>query len=134
MAFHLLRIYFRAGVLVPFYLSIALALMFVVPRLSFLGFSLQAAAEDSTVHGALQIPFLSGIIGLCTLSAFLNRVPKIANHLLYSLLSWMLLPYACIAYLLCTQLDWSVMNRPGTTAMVMACLFLIVCFFMLSAL
>lgn len=129
MAFHILKVYFRAGVLVPFYLSIAVALMFLLPTLYFLDFNYEAFSNHLLVGKALKIPFFSGLIGLFTLSAFLNLSPKVANHFLFSLLSWTVLPYSFIIWLLRTQVDWHAMSEPGSAEMMMGSVLIIICFF-----
>lgn len=129
MDFQLLRMYFRAAVLVPFYLSLALSFTFIIPRAIDLYFNISALLHDPAVEISLRLPFYSGIIGVFTLTGFLNLIPQIANKFLYSILAWMLPPFFCIAYIMSEEINWSVMSRAGSLEMLMATILILVCFF-----
>lgn len=129
MNVHILKVYFKAAVLVPFYLACFICLMSVGGVWIHAEYNWQAIAENSFCYGMLQVTFLSGLTGLLTLTAFLNVKENVANSLFYSLLAWMLLPYSFMTYLLFWVVDWSVMNRPGSAEMMQEIFLLITCFF-----
>jgi hypothetical protein len=116
-------------VLVPFYTSLVAALIVILPRLFTHRFDAQAIAEDEVFSLMLRIPLYSGAIGLFSLSAFLNLIPRVAHSLRYSLLAWMFLPYLAIALLLHQDVDWKGMIRIETDEMMAASVLILVCFF-----
>ena len=128
MHFHLLRVYFKAAVVIPFYTACFFVLMTLLPLFIRNGISLEALKSSLLANLLLKDVLWSGLIGLCTLSCFLNCYEKIAYHAVYRVLAWMLLPYSFILYVLLGEIDWTVMNFPGTTEMIASCLLLILCF------
>ena len=97
MKFQLIKIYFKGGILVPFYTCLFFALVF---------------AFSSRFADVLELALFSGLTGLCSLTMFVNSNRKIAENFFYSLLSWILLPYCFITYVLATKPDWSVFSDP----------------------
>ncbi|MBB1286084.1 hypothetical protein HRH25_16995 [Flavisolibacter sp. BT320] len=129
MNMHILKVYFKAAVLVPFYLACFICFISISGVWIHSGYNWQAIAENSFCYNMLRVTFLSGITGLLTLTAFFNLREKVATSLFYSLLAWMLLPYLFITYLLFWVVDWSVMNRPGSAEMTQEIFLLVTCFF-----
>ncbi|HWI91176.1 MAG TPA: hypothetical protein VNT20_07865 [Flavisolibacter sp.] len=94
---YLVRAYFKAGILVPFYTACFLSLMF---------------CASNSFYDVLELTFYSGLTGLCSLTIFLNCYRKVIDNFIYSLLSWILLPLIFIAYVLATKVDWIVFKNP----------------------
>ncbi|WP_121352708.1 hypothetical protein [Flavisolibacter nicotianae] len=128
MAFHILRVYFKAAVLVPFYLACFIG-FFIVGGIWIHGdYSWQLVAENSFCQALLKNVFFSGLTGMLTLSAFLNCYRKVAYSLFFSLLAWMLLPYSFIAFLLIHEVNWAAMSPPQA-GMFEGVYLLVLCFF-----
>ena len=124
-----LKVYYKAGVLVPFYASTAICIVNIGGRWMRSGYSWDFVVQDEFLYQVVNVGFYSGLICVTGLSAFLNMYRKIADSLLYSLLAWMLLPYGFIAYLMGEKVDWASMKHPGTQTMFGSTLLLVICFF-----
>ena len=97
-----LRMYFKASVLVPFYLAFFIEALCLTVAASRSGFS--NMSQNPLILYSLNITLFSGITGLLALTIFLNQYPFIANHPIYRLLAWMLLPGGYIIYFFCRHL------------------------------
>jgi hypothetical protein len=124
---YLIKIYFKGGVLVPFYFSCFLSFLFFSVAFVAADYKISAVANNWVIQEILKITLYSGLTGLCSLTAFLNSYPKIANNLAYSVISWFLLPYACIAFILAKQIDWEV-YKTDKGAMLLSILYFITFF------
>ena len=102
----LIKMYFKGGVLVPFYVSCFLTLMFFFAIADHYDFNLQEIKNSYALYEILKVPLFSGLTGLCSLTIFLNAYRTIAENFWYSLLSFVLLPYAFIAFVLIVVVDW----------------------------
>lgn len=129
MKFSLIKIYFKGGVLIPFYVSCFLSFLFLSVAFGDSGFRLSEVSNNPGLYEMLRITLYSGITGLCSVTGFLNSLPKIVNNIYYSLLSWFLLPYSCIAYVLATQVDWAVFRNTEYGNPILTSLWLIIFFF-----
>ena len=128
MQFHYLRVYYKAAVIVPFYTACFFVLAALLPVFFRHGPSLAALEENVFAQLLLRDVLYSGLIGIFTLSAFLNTYKKIAYHPVWRVLAWMLLPYGFIAYLLVFENDWESMQRPGKDDMAGTAVMIILCF------
>lgn len=129
MKAEILKVYFKAGVLVPFYLACFLSFISIGSIWVYADYSFDFVASHPFCYSMAKVAFLSGITGILTLTAFLNVFRSIAYNLFYSLLAWMFLPYCFVVYLLWKQVDWTEMNRPGSLEMIEGVVLLVVCFF-----
>ena len=110
---YLVRAYFKAGILVPFYTSCFLCLL-LCPVPAF--------------YDVLELAFLSGLTGLCSLTVFLNCYRKIAGNYFYSILSWFLLPLIFITYVLSTRVDWVIFNDTKKGNVFLSSIYLVIFF------
>ena len=99
--------YFKAGVLVPFYLACSVSILFGIIVYN----------SDLPENTAIEVlyPFLkgtltSGLIGLCSFTIFLNLRSDIAFHSFYRVLCWFLLPCCFMIYLLAFEINWKVIS------------------------
>jgi hypothetical protein len=104
----LIKIYFKGGVLVPFYLSCVISFFFFLIIANNYNFNMSAVWSDSALYEILKITFFSGLTGLCSITVFLNSYRKIAKIFWYSFLSFVLLPYSFIAFVFIVQVDWQI--------------------------
>ena len=128
MNFHLLRVYYKAAVIVPFYTACFFVLTGLLPNFFKQGFSIEALEQNEFARLLLMDVFRSGIIGLLTLTAFLNSFEEVASRTFTRVLAWMLAPYLYIFYILVNEIDWQVMQRPGTGQMMGATVMILLCF------
>jgi hypothetical protein len=104
----LIKIYFKGGVLVPFYLSCVISFFFFWIIADSSNYNLRAVWNDRALYEILKITFFSGLTGLCSITIFLNSLGKIAKSFWYSFLSFVLLPYSFIAFIFIVLVDWKV--------------------------
>jgi hypothetical protein len=128
MHFQLLRVYYKAAVIVPFYTACFFVLFSLLPVFMRHGISFAALEESEFAQLLLKDVFYSGVIGVLTLTAFFNRYKKVAYHPVWRVLTWMLLPYGFIVYLLVFEIDWDAMQRPGKDDMAGMAVMIILCF------
>jgi hypothetical protein len=107
MKSYFIKMYFKGGVLVPFYLCCVMSIFFAIGIADSDNFKLSEIWHDEVLYEILKITFLSGLTGLCSLTIFLNSYKKIAESYLYSLLSFILLPYCFIAFVFSVIVEWS---------------------------
>jgi hypothetical protein len=107
----LIKAYFKAGILVPFYTACFFSLLFCL-------------APD--FYKVLELTFLSGLTGLCSLTIFLNCYRSIANNYFYSVLSWTLLPVLFSIYVLATKVDWIVFSDSKKGNVFISSLYLVI--------
>jgi hypothetical protein len=88
------------------------------------GYKMPTGLQNLVLLDLFRITFYSGLTGLCSLTAFLNSLPQVAENLLYSILSWFLLPYSFIAYVLATEIDWVLFRDSKQGNMVLSSLYL----------
>lgn len=110
---YLVRAYFKAGILVPFYTACFLSLLL---------------CPSSAFYNVLELAFLSGLTGLCSLTVFLNCYRKIADNSIYSILSWFLLPLIFISYVLITRVDWVIFRDAKRGDVFVSSLYLVIFF------
>ncbi len=77
-------------------------------------------------YKVLELAFLSGLTGLCSLTIFLNCYPNIASNYFYSVLSWTLLPVLFIIYVLATKVDWIVFSDSKQGDVFISSLYLVI--------
>jgi hypothetical protein len=109
----LVRAYFKAGILVPFYTACFFSLLF---------------CWTPDFYKALELTFFSGLTGLCSLTIFLNCYPNIVNNYFYSFLSWTLLPVLFSIYVLTTKVDWVVFSDSKKGDVFISSLYLVIFF------
>lgn len=107
----LIKSYFKAGILVPFYTSCFFSLLF---------------CWSPDFYKVLELTFLSGLTGLCSLTIFLNSYRKIAESYFYSVLSWTLLPVLFSTYVLATKVDWIVFSDSKKGDVFISSLYLVI--------
>lgn len=110
---YLVKAYFKAGILVPFYTACFFSLLF---------------CASTAFYDVLELAMLSGITGLCSLTIFLNCYRKIADNYFYSALSWSLLPVSFIVYVLATRVDWIVFKDTKKGNVGLTSLYLVIFF------
>lgn len=110
---YLVRAYFKAGILVPFYTACFFCLFF---------------STNGAFYDVLELTFFSGLTGLCSLTIFLNCYRKIADNYFYSILSWVLLPVLFIIYVLSTKVDWVVFKDTKRGNVAVTSLYLVIFF------
>ena len=110
---YLVRAYFKAGILVPFYTACCLCLLL---------------SPISDFEKVLELTFFSGLTGLCSLTIFLNCYRKVAGNYFYSALSWSLLPVVFIGYVLYNKVDWIVFKYPKQCNAFISSLYLVIFF------
>lgn len=110
---YLVRAYFKAGILVPFYTACFFSLLL---------------CTSGAFYDVLELAFFSGLTGLCSLTIFLNCYRKVIDNFVYSLLSWILLPLIFIAYVLATKVDWIVFKDPKRGNAALVSLYLVIFF------
>lgn len=74
----------------------------------------------------LELAFLSGSTGLCSLTIFLNCYRSVAENYLYSVLSWTLLPVLFSVYVLTTKVDWIVFSDSKKGDVLVSSLYLVI--------
>lgn len=110
---YLVRAYFKAGILVPFYTACFFTLMF---------------CTSPAFYDVLELALYSGLTGLCSLTIFLNCYRKVVDNYFYSVLSWTLLPAIFITYVLSTKVDWVVFKDTKRGDVVLSSLYLVIFF------
>jgi hypothetical protein len=110
---YLVRAYFKAGILVPFYTACFLSVL-LCPSPAF--------------YNVLELAFLSGLTGLCSLTVFLNCYRKILDNTFYSILSWFLLPAIFISYVLSTRVDWIIFSDTKRGDVFLSSIYLVIFF------
>lgn len=121
---YLLRIYFKGGVLVPFYFSCFLTVSFFAVAFVRSDFKSAEVLNDAGIYEITKITFFSGLTGLCSLTAFFNTYKIVAGNIWYSLVSWFLLPYSFIVYVLYNQVDWIIFKDSRYGDVVLSSLYL----------
>lgn len=109
----LVRAYFKAGILIPFYTCCALCLLL---------------SPSSDFQKVLELTFYSGLTGICSLTIFLNCFPRIAENYVYSVLSWCLLPVPFIIGVVFYKVDWIIFRDPKQGDSFISVLYLVVFF------
>jgi hypothetical protein len=107
----LVKAYFKAGILVPFYTACFFSLLF---------------CTSPDFYKVLELAFLSGLTGLCSLTIFLNCYRDIAENYFYSVLSWTLLPVLFSVYVLATKVDWIIFSDSKKGDLFISSLYLVV--------
>lgn len=110
---YLVRAYFKARILVPFYTASVFSLFSV-------------AGPDC--YEVLEIAFYSGLTGICSLTIFLNCYRKIADNYVYSALSWSLLPLLFMVYVLSTKVNWAIFKDMKKGSPFVTSLYLVIFF------
>src|SRR5215203_3713749 len=110
---YLVRAYFKAGILIPFYTACFFSLLF---------------CTSSAFYDVLELAFVSGMTGLYSLTVFLNCYRKIADNYFFSILSWFLLPGICISYVISTRVDWVIFRNTKSGNVVLSSLYLVIFF------
>ena len=110
---YLIKAYFKAGILVPFYTACIFSLFF---------------SFSSSFYDVLELTFLSGLTALCSLTIFLNCYRKVVDNYLYSALSWSLLPLIFIFFVLSTRVDWIVFKDTKKGNVAVSSLYLVIFF------
>jgi len=110
---YLVRAYFKAGILVPFYTACFFSLLF---------------CTSADFDKVLELTFLSGLTGLCSLTIFLNCYRKIVDNYFYSVLSWSLLPVLFIVCVLYNKVDWIIFRYPKQGDVFISSLYLVIFF------
>lgn len=128
MQFHLLRVYYKAAVIIPFYTACFMVLVNLLPFFIKHGFDLAALEENKLAMLQLENLLYSGLTGLFTLTAFFNCYKEVGYHPVKRVIAWMLAPYCFIAYLLFNVVDWTTMNQPGKDVMVANSVLIVLCF------
>ncbi len=113
-----LQVFYKAGALIPFYTASVFSILLVIIRVLTANISFEEFFDDEYAYELIKIPVLSGLVALFALTIFLNSYKKIAWSVVYSLLCWALAPCCFIAYVLCTQIDWLVINHPSRRTLV----------------
>ena len=91
MNWRVLRIFFKAAVIVPFYTACLLALPGILAE----------------VEPLIMLALASGITGLLSTTIFLNHFKRVAYHPLLSALSFFLLPGISVAIMMITMVNWT---------------------------
>jgi hypothetical protein len=107
----LIKAYFKAGILVPFYTACFFSLFF---------------CWSPDFYKVLELTLFSGLTGLCSLTIFLNCYRSIAENYLYSVLSWSLLPVIFSVYVLATKVDWAIFSDSKKGDVFMSSLYLVI--------
>jgi|GEM_PF-3374758 len=128
MQFNLLRVYYKAAVIIPFYTACFMVFGSLIPFFINHGVDLEALEQNRLAMLQLENLLYSGLTGLFTLTAFLNCYREVAYHPVKRVIAWMLAPYLFIAYLLYDVVDWSVMHQAGKDVMVATTLLIVLCF------
>ncbi len=120
-----LRMYFKAGVLVPFYVSCVIS---VLGLISFSSQNTEGLFAESAAITILKANLYSGLTGLASFSIFLNRLPSVAFSPLKSFLSWFALPYGLMTYFITTAIPWEKMQWSNTPADLIIMFYMIIFF------
>lgn len=129
MKFWLIKIYFKGGVLVPFYISCFFSFISLIAAFVDSDYKMPVLNENVGLYKMLEVTFFSGLAGLCSLTVFLNSFRKIAERFVYSFLSWFLIPCCCIGYILETQIEWAVFRNTKYGNPVLTSYYLVIFFF-----
>jgi hypothetical protein len=108
MELHHLKMYFKAGVLVPFYLACSVSILFGF--VAYMADQPDNLVQETEIYHILKGTLTSGFIGLCSFTLFLNLKPSIANHSVYRTIAWFLLPACFMIFLLLFEINWKVMT------------------------
>ena len=108
MELHNLRMYFKAGVVVPFYLACSVSIIFGF--VAYFADQPDNLVQETEIYYILKGTLTSGFIGLFSFSLFLNLNPSIAFHSVYRSMAWFLLPACYMLYLLLFEVNWKVMT------------------------